>query len=61
LVRKHPRTGWFYENVGYIHTTDVKRRGVTLLDLRHKVQLNAGLADIVICDETVASGSVDTK
>jgi len=32
----------FYENVGYIHTTDIKRRGVTVLDLRDKVQLNAG-------------------
>lgn len=32
----------FYENVGYIHTTDVRRGGVKVLDLRDKVLVNAG-------------------
>ncbi|HKP11745.1 MAG TPA: AMIN domain-containing protein [Blastocatellia bacterium] len=32
----------FYENVGYIHTTDIHQRGVKVLDLRDKLQLNVG-------------------
>src|SRR5689334_10695496 len=31
-----------YENVGYVHTTDVRQRGVKVLDLRDKLQLNVG-------------------
>ncbi|MFL6277910.1 MAG: AMIN domain-containing protein [Blastocatellia bacterium] len=32
----------FYENVGYIHTNDIHQRGVKVLDLRDKLQLNVG-------------------
>ncbi|MEK6285186.1 MAG: AMIN domain-containing protein [Acidobacteriota bacterium] len=32
----------FYENVGYIHTGDIRKGGVKVLDLRDKVLLNAG-------------------
>ncbi|MFL6214659.1 MAG: AMIN domain-containing protein [Blastocatellia bacterium] len=32
----------FYENVGYVHTTDIHQRGVKVLDLRDKLQLNVG-------------------
>ena len=32
----------FYENVGYIHITDPRQGGVKVLDLRDKLQLNAG-------------------
>lgn len=32
----------FYENVGYIHTGDINKGGVKVLDLRDKVLLNAG-------------------
>ncbi|MEN3332326.1 MAG: hypothetical protein V7641_1691 [Blastocatellia bacterium] len=32
----------FYENVGYIHTTDIHQGGVKVLDLRDKLQLNIG-------------------
>ncbi|HKP85828.1 MAG TPA: OmpA family protein [Blastocatellia bacterium] len=32
----------FYENIGYIHTGDVERGGVKVLDLRDKLLLSAG-------------------
>ncbi len=32
----------FYENIGYIHTTDVERRGVKVLDLRDKLLVSGG-------------------
>ena len=32
----------FYENIGYIHTGDVERGGVKVLDLRDKMLLNLG-------------------
>jgi flagellar motor protein MotB len=32
----------FYENVGYVHTTDIHQRGVKVLDLRDHLQLNVG-------------------
>lgn len=32
----------FYENVGYIHTNDIKKGGVKVLDLRDKLLANAG-------------------
>src|ERR1044072_4662544 len=34
----------FYENIGYIHTGDIRKGGVKVLDLRDKMLLNAGAA-----------------
>jgi flagellar motor protein MotB len=33
-----------YENIGYIHTGDIEKRGVKVLNLRDKLLLNAGLS-----------------
>jgi hypothetical protein len=34
----------FYQNIGYIHTGDIEKRGVEVLNLRDKLLLNAGLS-----------------